>query len=96
VWVEKRARLAARCRAGLVEFGLNPVPESGHEANLVVAMWAEDPVAVQKHLMEEHHIMISGGLPPTAGKAIRVGLMGRTATDDMVERVLAGIAEALG
>jgi alanine-glyoxylate transaminase / serine-glyoxylate transaminase / serine-pyruvate transaminase len=94
-WVEDRARLATRCRAGLIELGLKSVPEAGHETNLVVAMWADDPVALQKHLLEDHHIMISGGLPPTAGKAIRVGLMGRTATGDMVDRVIAGIAEAL-
>jgi aspartate aminotransferase-like enzyme len=29
------------------------------------------------------------------GKAIRVGLMGRTATEDMVERVLEGVRDAL-
>ena len=40
--------------------------------------------------------MISGGLTPTMGKAIRVGLMGRTADDDMVDRVVAGVREALG
>ncbi len=39
--------------------------------------------------------MISGGLDPTMGKAIRVGLMGRTATDAMVDRMLAGVKEAL-
>jgi alanine-glyoxylate transaminase / serine-glyoxylate transaminase / serine-pyruvate transaminase len=94
-WVEDRARMAARCRTGLQDLGLDPVPEAGHEANLVVAMWTDDPLALQKHLLEEHHIMVSGGLPPTVGKAIRVGLMGRTATDDMVDRVLAGVARAL-
>jgi aspartate aminotransferase-like enzyme len=39
--------------------------------------------------------MISGGLNPTMGKAIRVGLMGRTASDAMVDRVLAGVKTAL-
>ena len=39
--------------------------------------------------------MISGGLTPTHGKAIRVGLMGRTANEEMVDRVLEGVAEAL-
>jgi hypothetical protein len=29
------------------------------------------------------------------GKAIRVGLMGRTATEDMVDRVLDGVAEVV-
>ncbi len=44
----------------------------------------------------ERGIMISGGLQPTFGKAIRVGLMGRTATTEMVDRVLEGVAASLG
>jgi aspartate aminotransferase-like enzyme len=59
-------------------------------------MWAEDPAAIQKHLLENEKIMISGGLTPTAGKAIRVGLMGRTAAPEMVDRVIAGVKTALG
>ena len=93
-WVEGRARLARRCREGLAGLGLRPVPAPGHEANLVVAMWADDPAAIQKHLLSRG-IMISGGLDPTMGKAIRVGLMGRTATDEMVDRVLEAVREAL-
>ena len=92
--VAARADLAKRCREGLRNLGLEPVPEPGAEANLVVAAWADDPAAIQKHLLEAG-IMISGGLTPTQGKAIRVGLMGRTATDEMVDRVLELVAEAL-
>ena len=39
--------------------------------------------------------MISGGLTPTLGKAIRVGLMGKSATEDHVDRLLKGVFEAL-
>lgn len=92
--VAGRADLAKRCREGLRNLGLDPVPEAGAEANLVVASWADDPAAIQKHLLDKG-IMISGGLTPTQGKAIRVGLMGRTATAEMVDRVLEGVAEAL-
>jgi alanine-glyoxylate transaminase / serine-glyoxylate transaminase / serine-pyruvate transaminase len=94
-WVAGRAALARRCREGLSDLGLEPVPREGWGSNLVVAMWAPDPAAIQKHLAERG-IMISGGLHPTMGKAIRVGLMGRTATEAMVDRVIAGVAEALG
>jgi alanine-glyoxylate transaminase/serine-glyoxylate transaminase/serine-pyruvate transaminase len=93
-WVAARGDLAKRCREGLRGLGLEPVPEPGVEANLVVAMWADDPAAIQKHLLTKG-IMISGGLEPTMGKAIRVGLMGRTATQEMVDRVIEGVAEAL-
>ena len=92
--VERRADLAKRCREGLRGLGLEPVPRAGVEANLVVAMWAEDPRGIQKHLLGRG-IMISGGLEPTEGKAIRVGLMGRTATEEMVDRLVAEIATFL-
>lgn len=93
-WVAGRADLAKRCREGLRGLGLEPVPEAGAEANLVVAAWADDPASIQKHVLE-NGIMISGGLDPTMGKAIRVGLMGRTATPEMVDRVLSLVEEAL-
>lgn len=93
-WVEARADLAKRCREGLRDLGLEPVPHAGVEANLVVAAWADDPATIQKHLLA-NGLMISGGLDPTMGKAIRVGLMGRTATTEMVDRVLSLVKEAL-
>lgn len=94
-WVSDRAELAKHCREGLRALGLEPVPAPGAEANLVVAMWLDDPASVQRHLLDEQGIMISGGLDPTMGKAIRVGLMGRTAGRDMVDRVVAGVEAAL-
>ncbi|MDQ4145203.1 MAG: aminotransferase class V-fold PLP-dependent enzyme [Actinomycetota bacterium] len=94
-WVARRAELAKRCREGLRELGLEPVPQAGAEANLVVAAWCDDPHRIQKHLLQNEGIMISGGLTPTMGRAIRVGLMGRTASEEMVERVLAGVKAAL-
>lgn len=93
-WVARRAELAERCRDGLRDLGLDPVPHAGAEANLVVAAWADDPASIQKHLLD-NGLMISGGLDPTMGKAIRVGLMGRTATIQMVDRVVGLVKEAL-
>lgn len=94
-YIERRAKLAARCRDGLRDLGLQPIPREGCEANLVVAAWTDAPAALLKHVAEHQGIAISGGLAPTLGKAIRIGLMGRTATDEMVERVLDGIRKAL-
>lgn len=93
-WVARRADLAKRCREGLRDLGLGPIPAPGYEANLVVAAWADDPTSIIKHLLD-NGIMISGGLDPTQGKAIRVGLMGETASDEMVDRVLKLIAEVV-
>lgn len=94
-WVARRAELAKRCREGLRDLGLEPVPHAGVEANLIVAAWTDHPAAIQKYLLAETGIMISGGLTPTLGKAIRIGLMGRTANEEMVDRVLEGVAGAL-
>ena len=94
-WVAARADLAKRCREGLRDLGLEPIPAAGAEANLVVAAWTDDPGAIQKHLLEHEGIMISGGLTPAHGRSIRIGLMGRTATEDMVDRLLAGVEAAL-
>ena len=94
-WVAARADLAKRCREGLRDLGLPPVPAAGAEANLVVAAWTDEPASIQEHLLS-CGVMISGGLTPTTGKVIRVGLMGRTATHAMVDRLLDGVAAAVG
>jgi alanine-glyoxylate transaminase/serine-glyoxylate transaminase/serine-pyruvate transaminase len=93
-WVGRRADLAKRLREGLNELGLGPVAPAGFEANLVTAAWANDPNKIIGHLLA-NGIQISGGLEPTSGKVIRIGLMGRTATDEMVEKVVGLIADSL-
>ena len=55
----------------------------------------DDPAPLVKYVLDKEGIMISGGLDPTMGKAIRVGLMGRTATAEMVDRVLSGIESGM-
>ena len=93
-WIARRAALAAKLRAGLVELGLKVVAPAGYESNLVTAAYVEDPVAVVKHLLGVG-IMISGGLAPLATDVIRVGLMGRNASDEMVDRLLTELRSAL-
>lgn len=92
-WVERRAALAERAREGLRAQGFEIVPRPGVEANMIVAAYADDAPAIMKHLLQ-NGIQISGGLAPLAGRTFRIGLMGRTATEDMVDRVLEAIALA--
>ena len=92
-WVADRAALAKRARDGLRDLGFEPVPQPGVESNMVVAVHADDAPEIQKHLLTQG-IQISGGLAPLAGRSLRIGLMGRTATEDMVDRVLDAIARA--
>ena len=93
-WVGRRADLAKKLREGLNDLGLAPVAPAGFEANLVSAAWADDPNKIIGYLLEKG-IQISGGLEPTTGKVIRIGLMGATATEGMVDRVLGLVGDSL-
>ncbi len=92
-WVAQRAKLAAHLRARLRDIGLEPVPHAGVESNMVIAAWADDAPDLLAFLLR-NGVQISGGLAPLAGKSIRIGLMGRTATEEMAERVVELIARA--
>ncbi|MGZ4103848.1 MAG: pyridoxal-phosphate-dependent aminotransferase family protein [Actinomycetota bacterium] len=92
-WVAERARLAQRCRDGLASIGLEPVARADVQANMIVAAYADDATTIVPFLLKEG-IQISGGLAPLAGKTIRIGLMGRTANEQMVDRVIEAIARA--
>ncbi len=92
-WIADRAALAARCREGLESIGLPAVPRSDVQSNMVIAAYADDGPEIQRRLLEDG-LQISGGLAPLAGRTIRIGLMGRTATEAMVDRVLDAIARA--
>uniref|UniRef100_A0A8C5X188 Alanine--glyoxylate aminotransferase n=1 Tax=Malurus cyaneus samueli TaxID=2593467 RepID=A0A8C5X188_9PASS len=46
-------------------------------------------------LMDKHGMEISGGLGPTVGKVLRIGLMGCNSTSGNVERVLGALQDAL-
>ena len=92
-WVSHRAALAQRCRDGLASIGLEPVARADVQANMIVAAYADDATTIVPFVLKEG-IQISGGLAPLAGKTIRVGLMGRTATEAMVDRVIDLIARA--
>jgi alanine-glyoxylate transaminase / serine-glyoxylate transaminase / serine-pyruvate transaminase len=85
-WVAKRAALARRLRDALTTAGFEPVPQADVQANMIVCMWEDHATEVVGHVVQQG-IQISGGLAPLAGKTIRVGLMGRTATEAMVDRV---------
>ena len=92
-WVSHRSHLAQRCREGLASIGLEPVAGADVQANMIVAAYADDASDIVPFVLKEG-IQISGGLAPLAGKTIRVGLMGRTATEAMVDRVIDAVARA--
>ena len=54
-----------------------------------------DGTAVQSRLLSEHSIEIGGGLGPEAPSMWRIGLMGRNATVETADRVLAALDATL-
>ncbi|MFH1571147.1 MAG: alanine--glyoxylate aminotransferase family protein [Gemmatimonadota bacterium] len=54
-----------------------------------------DEAKVRRHLLDQHNIEIGAGLGAFRGKAWRIGLMGHTATEENVARLLSALAHAL-
>ena len=94
--IERHRIMHLRLRAGLEKLGLRYVPKhSLHTLNCIHAPEGRDEAAIRKRLLEEYGIEIGAGLGPMAGKAIRIGLMGHSASQRNVDLVLAALAEIL-
>jgi alanine-glyoxylate transaminase/serine-glyoxylate transaminase/serine-pyruvate transaminase len=94
--IERHARMHQRLRAGLDALGLRYVPsESLHTLNCIHVPEAVDEAAVRRALLEEYGIEIGAGLGPMAGKALRIGLMGHSATARNVDLLLAALRDLL-
>jgi alanine-glyoxylate transaminase/serine-glyoxylate transaminase/serine-pyruvate transaminase len=94
--IERHRIMHLRLRAGLEKLGLRYVPKhSLHTLNCIHAPAGKDEAALRKRLLEEYGIEIGAGLGPMAGKAIRIGLMGHSASQRNVDLVLAALAEIL-
>ena len=94
-WVDGRERLARECRSGLRQLGLRLPADEECAANLVVVATDPRADAVRAHLADRARIIVSEGLPPFADNALRIGLLGRTATSAMVTVLLSEIETAL-
>ena len=55
----------------------------------------EGEAVVRRRLLERHGIEVGGGLGKLAGRIWRVGLMGENARPEVVDRLLAVLAEEL-
>uniref|UniRef100_H9H1G9 Alanine--glyoxylate aminotransferase n=1 Tax=Meleagris gallopavo TaxID=9103 RepID=H9H1G9_MELGA len=97
-WEQHRAVSTRLCQ-GLQDLGLELfVKEEAARLPTVTTIkvpegynWKE----ITAFLMDKHSIEISGGLGPTAGKVLRIGLMGYNATQDNVDRLLRALRDAL-
>lgn len=84
--------------AGIEEMGLSMlVPRESRlpMLNAVVVPEGVDEAAVRRRLREEFLIEVGAGLGPLAGAIWRVGLMGHTAREENVTRVLTALKRCL-
>lgn len=54
-----------------------------------------DSIKVLSFLIQKYKIEIGGGLGPTFGQIFRIGLMGGSATQEMADKVVKVLAEAV-
>jgi alanine-glyoxylate transaminase/serine-glyoxylate transaminase/serine-pyruvate transaminase len=84
--------------SGLESLGLSLLVEPACRLPMLNAVRVPegvDEAAVRSRLREEFKIEIGAGLGPLAGKIWRVGLMGHTAREENVERLLAALRRSL-
>jgi len=96
---ERHARVGARLQDELRNRDFRMFAQEGHRLpQLTAAMLPEslEEGPLRARLLDEHGIEVGGGLGPAKGKLWRIGLMGFGATDENVDRVLAGIDAVLG
>jgi alanine-glyoxylate transaminase / serine-glyoxylate transaminase / serine-pyruvate transaminase len=82
--------------AGLAELGFEMLVEPSCRLpmlNAVKVPEGGDEAAVRKTLLTKYDIEIGAGLGPLAGKIWRIGLMGHTAREHNVERLLTALRE---
>jgi len=88
-----------RLALGAAGLGLDFLAEPEHRLPVLNALRVPDGVdekGVRARLLAEHNIEIGGGLGPLAGQIWRVGLMGGSAREENVARLLTALRIILG
>ena len=94
----RHAEAAAHLQAALTARGLELLADPGHQLAPLTAVRVPDGVdgkAVQARMLREHGIEIGGGPGPAAPDMWRIGLMGRNATVDTADTVIAALDAVL-
>ncbi len=84
---------------GLEEQGINMLVDPEYRLPMLNSIHIPDganDAEVRGKLLKEYKIEIGAGLGPLAGKIWRIGLMGHTAREENVHRVLSALREVLG
>src|SRR6056297_177954 len=87
----RHQRMHEKLVAGLEELGIKMVVDKQFRLPMLNSIWIPegiDDAEGRQALRYDHHIEIGGGLGDFAGKVWRIGLMGNTAREEHVERLL--------
>ncbi|HYE87047.1 MAG TPA: alanine--glyoxylate aminotransferase family protein [Vicinamibacterales bacterium] len=82
----------------LDRLGLSMLPAAGERLwtlNAVKVPAGVDDAAVRKELLQQFNIEIGAGLGPLAGKVFRVGLMGTSSSQELVDLLAGSLEKAL-
>ena len=82
----------------LDRLGLSILPSPAERLwtlNAVRVPQGVDDAAVRKYLLQHHNIEIGAGLGPLAGKVFRIGLMGTSSSQELVDLLSAALEKAL-
>jgi alanine-glyoxylate transaminase/serine-glyoxylate transaminase/serine-pyruvate transaminase len=84
--------------AALDRMGLTLLPREGERLwtlNAVAVPPGVDDAAVRKVLLQTFNIEIGAGLGPLAGKVFRVGLMGTSSSQELVDLLSGALEKAM-
>ena len=95
---DRHRTVSAKMVAGLEEMGFSMLVDEAYRLPQLLTVLLPDGIddgAVRKALLEDYHLEISAGLGQFAGKMWRIGLMGETAREANVDKLLAALKEIL-
>ncbi|XP_077573460.1 alanine--glyoxylate aminotransferase-like [Stigmatopora nigra] len=96
---EKHRKVTEYLNAGLQRMGLQLFVEDKSlrlpTVTTIVVPHGYDWKEITAYVMKTHNLEISGGLGPSAGKVLRVGLMGCNSNISSADMVLAALGDAL-
>lgn len=96
---ERHLKVAEYFHAGLESMGLKLFVKEKRlrlpTVSTIVAPYGYDWKEITSYIMKTHNLEISGGLGPSVGLVLRVGLMGCNSSRENVDMVLAALKDAL-
>ncbi len=86
----RHIKVARACRAALRAMNLNPIPKEEYASPTVTAFSVQEGLdkKIVSKLLEEHNMIISGGLGKLKGRSLRIGHMGTTANPQYLVQLI--------